>query len=155
LSGAGGDEQAPAFADARYEHGAAGRTAPGARASGSPPIPSVAALRRLPQRAAAPGARDLIPRGVSANAFQPRETCGAHCAADSYDPDDLCWRGLVPTEDLMAQFVLINQHSAEEHSSLMEEYGQNRDKLPEAFRGEVQYCTCPRRRARRLLVGRS
>jgi hypothetical protein len=43
----------------------------------------------------------------------------------------------------MAQFVLINQHSAEEHSSLMEEFGQNRDKLPEAFRGEVQYCTCP------------
>jgi hypothetical protein len=43
----------------------------------------------------------------------------------------------------MAQFVLINQHSAEEHSDLMEEFSQNRDKLPAAFQGEVQYCTCP------------
>jgi hypothetical protein len=43
----------------------------------------------------------------------------------------------------MPEFVLINEHTAEEHSSLMEEYGQNRDKLPEAMRGQMQYCTCP------------
>jgi hypothetical protein len=43
----------------------------------------------------------------------------------------------------MAQFVLINTHTPEEHAGLMEEYGQNQDKLPEVFRGEVQYCTCP------------
>lgn len=43
----------------------------------------------------------------------------------------------------MAQFVLINEHTAEEHSPLMEEYAQNRDQVPEALRGEVQYCSCP------------
>jgi hypothetical protein len=43
----------------------------------------------------------------------------------------------------MAEFVLINQHTAEEHQDLMDEYTQNRDQLPESMKGEVQYCTCP------------
>jgi hypothetical protein len=43
----------------------------------------------------------------------------------------------------MAEFVLINQHSEEEHAGLMEEYQQSTDALPPAMKGEVQYCTCP------------
>jgi hypothetical protein len=43
----------------------------------------------------------------------------------------------------MAEFVLINQHTPDEHSGLMDEYAQNRAKLPESMKGEVQYCTCP------------
>jgi len=43
----------------------------------------------------------------------------------------------------MAEFVLINQHSAEEHGALMDEYMQNADKLPPEVRGQVEYCTCP------------
>jgi hypothetical protein len=43
----------------------------------------------------------------------------------------------------MAQFVLINQHTPDVHAGLMEDYGQNQDKIPDAVRGEVQYCTCP------------
>jgi hypothetical protein len=43
----------------------------------------------------------------------------------------------------MADFVLINQHTQEEHAALMEEYQQHKGELPSAVKGQVQYCTCP------------
>jgi hypothetical protein len=43
----------------------------------------------------------------------------------------------------MAEFVLINQHDADEHAELMEEYGRMKDDLPPQVKGQVQYCTCP------------
>ena len=43
----------------------------------------------------------------------------------------------------MPQFVLINQHTAEEHSAMMEEYMQNKDRTPPGLKGQVEYCTCP------------
>ena len=43
----------------------------------------------------------------------------------------------------MAEFVLINQHTEDEHAGLMEEYMQNMASLPEPMKGEIQYCTCP------------
>jgi hypothetical protein len=43
----------------------------------------------------------------------------------------------------MPEFVLINQHAAEEHGALMDEYMQNSDKIPAAVKGQVEYCTCP------------
>ena len=43
----------------------------------------------------------------------------------------------------MAEFVLINEHSADEHDELMEEYMANKDAIPTNVKGQVQYCTCP------------
>ena len=43
----------------------------------------------------------------------------------------------------MAEFVLINQHSADEHQALMDEYQQNKDQMPAGMKGNIEYCTCP------------
>ena len=43
----------------------------------------------------------------------------------------------------MADFVLINEHGADEHDALMEEFMAHRDEIPAAVRGQVEYCTCP------------
>jgi hypothetical protein len=43
----------------------------------------------------------------------------------------------------VAQFVLINQHTADEHAALMDDYQQNKHSMPAGLKGQVQYCTCP------------